>query len=57
MVQPFRAPKPETTTRKATRLPTQDAPLMVSDAVANGAVASLSTALGRMPKTATSDSR
>ena len=57
MVQPFRAPKPETTTRKATRAPTQEAPLIVSAAVAKGAVDALSATLGRMPKIATSESR
>ena len=57
IVQPLRAPKPDTTTRKATRAPTHEAPLIVSAAVANGAVDAVSATLGRMPKIATSESR
>ena len=57
MVQPLSAPKPDTTTRKATSAPTHEAPLIVSAAVANGAVVALRAAFGRMPKIATSESR
>src|SRR5215471_7609658 len=56
MVQPFSAPKPEMITARAIRLPAQEPPNIALAASENGAFASASFELGRMPNTAMSES-
>src|SRR5690349_6533993 len=56
MVQPLSAPKPETMTASAIRLPAQVPPNMALAASENGAVADASVELGRMPNTAMRES-
>src|SRR5919197_5816733 len=55
-VQPFSAPKPETTTTAAITLPQSVPPNIASTALENGAPASASSLAGRIPNTATSAS-
>lgn len=56
IVQPLSAPKPEMMTAMAMMSPAQVPPNMALTASENGALASASCELGRMPNTATSES-
>src|SRR3954447_21932999 len=56
IVHPLRAPKPETMTAMAIRLPAQVPPNIALAASENGAVALASLVVGTMPNTAVSES-
>src|SRR5215204_5572469 len=56
MVQPLSAPKPEMMTAMAMTLPAQVPPNMALAASENGALASASVELGRIPNTTVSES-
>src|SRR3954463_13576277 len=56
MVQPLRAPRPETTTASAITLPAQVPPNITLAASENGAVAEASLSVDRIPNTAVSES-